>query len=142
MNWGTRLIIGMLSFIVFIVILGIIMMRSETDALIDTNYYEKGLKYDKEYLQKEQVIKDNALPTIQLLGQDILITFKTEASGSLKIIRMAKKSMDRLMDFNTGNNKTLVLKSHGLARGQWKFILQWKNIDGSAYLNEQEILIP
>lgn len=142
MNWGTKLIIGMLSFMAFIVILGVLMIRSENDALVDNDYYEKGLSYNDEYLQKEQVIKDNAAPDIELLGDNLTITFKTEATGTLKIMRTAKKSMDRMMNFKTDSTSSVILKSTDLAKGQWKFIVQWKANNGKTYLNEQEVLMP
>jgi hypothetical protein len=142
MNWGTKLIIGMLSFMTFIVILGILMIHSENDALVDNNYYEKGLSYNEEYLQKELVIKDDAVPAIELAGDNLRIAFKTEAIGTLKIMRTAKKSMDRMVNFKTDSASMVVLKSKGLAKGNWKFIIQWKAINGKTYLNEQEVLIP
>ncbi|WP_214226232.1 FixH family protein [Pedobacter sp. B4-66] len=142
MNWGTKLIIGMLSFMTFIVVLAVLMIRSETDALVDQDYYEKGLNYDHEFTLKEQVIKDNALPVIRLSDESLIITFKTEATGTLKIMRTAKKSMDRMMNFKSDSNKNVILSSKDLAKGNWKFIMQWKANNGIAYLNEQEVSIP
>ncbi|WP_448634517.1 FixH family protein [Pedobacter panaciterrae] len=95
MNWGTKLIIGMLSFMAFIVILAVLMMRSENDALVDNDYYEKGLRYNDQYRQKEQVIKDNASPDIEFSGDNLIIRFKTQAAGTLKIMRTAKKAWTR-----------------------------------------------
>lgn len=142
MNWGTKLIIGMLSFMTFIVVLAVLMIRSETDALVDQDYYERGLNYDHEFSLKEQVIKDKALPTITVSDKNVTITFKTEAFGTLKIMRTAKKSMDRMMSFKTDNEKNVILTSKDLVKGNWKFIMQWKASNGNAYLNEQEVLIP
>lgn len=142
MNWGTKLIIGMLSFMTFIIVLAVLMIRSETDALVDQDYYEKGINYDHEFSLKEQVIKDNALPAILISGENLIITFKTESTGTLKIMRTAKKSMDRIMSFKTDNDKNVILSSRDLAKGNWKFIMQWKANNGNAYLNEQEVSIP
>lgn len=142
MNWGTKLIIGMLSFMSFIVVLAVLMIRSETDALVDQDYYEKGLNYNHEFALKEQVIKDNAEPVITISGENLIITFKTEANGTLKIMRTAKKSMDRIMNFKSNSDKNVILSSKDLAKGNWKFIMQWKANNGIDYLNEQEVLIP
>jgi len=142
MNWGTKLIIGMLSFMTFIIVLAVLMIRSETDALVDQDYYEKGLNYDREFSLKAQVVKDNALPAILVTGENLIITFKTQATGTLKIMRTAKKSMDRIVSFKTDHNQTVMLSSGDLAKGNWKFIMQWKASNGKAYLNEQEVSIP
>lgn len=132
----------MLSFMTFIIVLAVLMIRSETDALVDQDYYEKGLNYDHEFALKEQVIKDNALPIIAFSGENLVITFKTEATGTLKITRTAKKSMDRTMNFKTDSDKNVILSSKDLAKGNWKFIMQWKANNGNTYLNEQEVSIP
>jgi len=142
MNWGTKLIIGMLSFMAFIVILAVLMMRSEKDALVDNDYYEKGLRYNDQYRQKEQVIKDNASPDIEFSGDNLIITFKTQAAGTLKIMRTAKKSMDKMMNFKTDSAASVMLRSTDLAKGHWKFIIQWKAENGKTYLSEQEVLMP
>lgn len=142
MNWGTKLIIGMLSFMAFILVLGVLMIRSENDALVDSDYYERGLSYNEEYLQKELVIKDDARPVIELAGDNLTIAFKTQATGTLKIMRSAKKSMDRMLNFKTDSTSIVVLRANDLAKGHWKFIIKWQAGNGKTYLNEQEVLIP
>lgn len=59
MNWGTKIIIGMVSFMAFIIVLGILMIRSNPDPLVDEDYYEKGLNYDQEIKRMEKVKQDS-----------------------------------------------------------------------------------
>lgn len=59
MNWGTKLVIGMLTFMSFIVVLGILMFRSTPDPLVDEDYYEKGLNYDLEMKRMEKLKADS-----------------------------------------------------------------------------------
>ena len=60
MNWGTKLVIGMGLFMAFIITLVVFMMRSGSDDLVDKDYYQKGIEYDKEYTRKNQVQQDQA----------------------------------------------------------------------------------
>ncbi|WP_256004617.1 MULTISPECIES: FixH family protein [Pedobacter] len=53
MNWGSKIIIGMALFMSFIILLGIMMVRSTPDPLVDEDYYEKGLNYDQELRVKQ-----------------------------------------------------------------------------------------
>ena len=46
MNWGLKIVIGLATFIVFIVSMGIYMVSKDTDSLVDNDYYEKSLSYD------------------------------------------------------------------------------------------------
>ncbi|RZM29342.1 MAG: hypothetical protein EOO88_05320 [Pedobacter sp.] len=59
MNWGTKIIIGMAVFMAFILVLGIFMIRSNPDPLVDEDYYEKGLNYDQELKRMEEIKKDS-----------------------------------------------------------------------------------
>ena len=43
----------------FIIVLGILMIRSNPDPLVDEDYYEKGLNYDQEIKRMEKVKQDS-----------------------------------------------------------------------------------
>lgn len=139
MNWGTKIIIGMLSFMLFIVTLGVLMFRSETDALVENDYYEKGLKYDEAFKQKENVLADQAGPVIHVSEKSIAITFRDRANGRITLMRSADKRMDRSLSFSTDTLNRVVLPLP--AKGQWKLIIKWSSA-AKAYLYEQEIIIP
>ena len=141
MNWGTKLIIGMLSFMTFIVVLGVLMIRSDSDALVETNYYEKGLNYDEEYAAKTQVGKDQAQPDVNITEATISIVFKTSAKGKVKLTRNDSKSSDTTVQFitKTGN---LNLNISKLAKGRWHMITSWENPEGTKYLKDEEVYLP
>jgi len=141
MNWGTKLVIGMLSFMTFIVVLGVLMFNSKTDALVDNDYYEKGLTYNADYNRKEQVKTDDAGPKLSIDQQNIVLSFKTEASGIINLQRSSDKSMDQRIALQTDEKYQAVIPLKGIARGQWHVIISWIS-DGKSYLDEQEIHIP
>jgi hypothetical protein len=141
MNWGTKLVIGMLSFMTFIVVLGVLMFNSKTDALVDNDYYEKGLSYNADYNRKEQVKTDNAGPQISVDRQNITLSFKTEASGIINLRRNSDKSMDQRIALQTDEKNLATIPLKGIAKGQWHIIVSWIS-DGKSYLDEQEIHIP
>lgn len=140
MNWGTKLVIGMLCFMSFIVVLAVLMFNSKTDALVDTDYYEKGLKYDADYNRKEQVQTDQARPEISIHPDDIIISFKTAASGTINLRRNSDKTMDKRIPLQTNAKNQAVIPSGSLAKGQWRIVLSWLS-NGKSYLDEQEIMI-
>lgn len=47
MNWGTKIVIVLASFMVLIVSFGVYMVSSDTDSLVAEDYYERGLNYDQ-----------------------------------------------------------------------------------------------
>jgi len=47
MNWGTKIVIALASFMALIVSFGVYMVSSDTDSLVAEDYYERGLNYDQ-----------------------------------------------------------------------------------------------
>ena len=47
MNWGTKIVIALASFMVLIVSFGVYMVSTDTDSLVAEDYYERGLNYDR-----------------------------------------------------------------------------------------------
>ena len=141
MNWGTKITIGMLSFMTFIVVLGILMIRSDSDSLVESNYYEKGLTYDNEYTAKTQVGKDQASPILHIDATTLSITFKTPAKGRVRLTRNDSKTSDTTVQFITKTGK-LNLNIAILTKGQWHLITSWQNPEGINYLKDEEVYLP
>ncbi|MNK03651.1 hypothetical protein D3C87_215010 [compost metagenome] len=141
MNWGTKLVIGMLCFMSFIIVLAVLMINSKTDALVDTDYYQKGLDYDKDYSRKEQVTSDNAAPSINITRDYIVLLFKNKAKGDIKLVRNADQKMDKKMSIQTDSANEVKIPLKGIEKGQWRLIISWMSTE-KAYLNEQEVIIP
>lgn len=132
--------IGMLCFMSFIVVLGVLMFNSKTDALVDTDYYEKGLDYDKDYNRKAQVQADKARPEIKLSPDHLILSFKAAATGELRLLRNSDKKMDRRVAIKTDEHNQVNIPLNAIAKGRWRIILSWES-NGKAYLDEQEVSI-
>ncbi len=141
MNWGTKLMIGMGCFMTMIIIFGVKMMRSDSDALVDNDYYEKGINYNLEYRKKSHVNMDRATPTIILRNDSLVVVFKREASGIMKMIRTADKKLDTQFDVNTDQKNTFGVPVANKKSGLWKIQLDWKSM-GRPYLYEKEVMLP
>lgn len=141
MNWGTKLVIGMLCFMSMIVVLGVLMVTSQNDTLVENDYYEKGIHYDTDYNKKEQVKVDHAEPLFTIEADSMLITFKKQAEGTIKFIRASDKTMDRLYRLNTNALNQLRLPIKTKAKGLWKLRLDW-NSEGRNFLYEKEVMLP
>jgi len=140
MNWGTKLIIGMASFMLFIVALVLIMFNSRKDALVDADYYEKGINYNKVYNRREQTKTDHATPEIAVTPDMIIIRFSAHAKGTAALMRTSDKALDKSLPFESNTNHQLIIPAHQLTRGSWRLILEWISQEKS-YLYEQEIIL-
>lgn len=130
----------MAVFIVFIIGLGVIMLLSNTDALVETDYYEKGIGYDIDYRKKEQVAADHAQPDIRINEKNIILTFVNPASGNIKFLRPDNKLLDKNIQLKSGVGNSVVLPVTNFVRGRWRIMLNWNSL-GRDYLYEKEIFI-
>jgi hypothetical protein len=112
------------------------MFRSAEDSF-DKDYYEKGLAYDVEYQQKQQVITDQAEPTISYNDEVLSITFKAADSGQINFKRPSSKKEDKVINF-TDNELNINRKE--LLNGEWKIILKW-TYNQKNYLYEKNIFL-
>jgi hypothetical protein len=140
MNWGTKLVLGLASFMIFIIALVVMMFSSKKDALVDTDYYEKGINYNQTYNSKEQTKSDHARPQVVINQDMLLLTFKAEAAGTVKLMRTADKNLDKSIPFKTNLNHQVILPSANLRKGSWRLIIEWNSAKKN-YLYEQEITI-
>lgn len=140
MNWGTKITIGLLTFMTFIVVLGVLMFRSNDDALVDTDYYEKGINYNEVYNKKQNVKNHLATPEISVVNNIIVIKFIHTADGTAKLIRTADKRMDKTLVLATDSLHQFHIPITDVASGLWKLQLDWKN-NGKAYLYEKEVML-
>lgn len=140
MNWGTKLVLGMATFMVFIMALGILMVTGKKDELVDNDYYEKGINYNREYQLKEQMNHDHAKPVVLVNQQMILLTFSVKAKGTARLMRTADKKLDQAVPFESNVNQQVIIPAASLRKGSWRLIIDWKS-NGKSYLYEQEITI-
>ncbi|QNK61895.1 FixH family protein [Pedobacter sp. PAMC26386] len=140
MNWGVKVLIGMGMFMSFITVLVVIMFTSKTDALVDNDYYEQGINYNRIYNLKEQVNIDHAKPEVIVSKEIILLIFTTQAKGNIKLMRTSDKQMDRAMPFETDQNLQVLIPAMNLPKGSWRLIIEWES-QSKKYLYTQEINI-
>ena len=140
MNWGTKLVLGMATFMVFIMVLGILMVTGKKDELVDNDYYEKGINYNREYQLKKQMNYDHASPAVVVNQDMILLTFRLKAKGTARLMRTADKKLDQSVPFESNINQQVMIPVATLRKGSWRLIIDWKS-NARSYLYEQEITI-
>lgn len=141
MNWGTKLIIGMVAFMGFIIILVILMIKPHNaDSLIDNNYYEKGQTYDKDYNARRDAKDDNMLPTVQSGKNGLTINFSKPVSYDISLRRLADSQFDR--SYKSDSSRSTVRIPHSdLRSGSWLIRIEY-TLGQRNYLYQNKILLP
>lgn len=140
MNWGKKIVLGMATFMTFIIAMVFIMFSSKKDALVDNDYYEKGINYNKVYNRKEQMNTDHAQPEVSVNRDMIIVKFVHDAKGTARLMRTSDKDLDRAVNFESNRNKQLIIPAGKLKKGAWRLIIEWVS-DEKSYLYEREITI-
>ena len=140
MNWGTKIVAGLGSFMLFIMASGIYMVTKDSDTLIDDDYYENSLNYDEVYNRKQNLIIDDVRALISQHLDTLVIVFSSEGNeGELILKRPSDGSMDRVIPF-LSNTTSLKLPIVEFQKGNWSLELRWQN-NGKNYIQSQAFYI-
>lgn len=127
MNWGTKIVLGMAAFMLFIIGMVAYMFKMHgNDALIDNDYYEKGINYDQEYNAAQNVFKDKAIPVIGITPTQIRIKLADSANYSIRLMRPTTVKDDRILKGETLRDSHLILIDRkNMHAGVWLLELRW-----------------
>jgi|SRR5690606_14361693 len=141
MNWGVKIFITLLIFIIVAVGTGVYMVSQDHDTLVEDNYYEKGLTFNSEYDRKANVEKLDAQPEITIANHNLKISFHQSGNkGTIDFQRTSDSSLDKQIHFST-DSKTYSLPLEDLSTGKWKILITWEH-DSIPFLFEKNIDIP
>ncbi len=127
LNWGHKLFIFTVLFMILISSMVYYMYNQHVD-LVDTDYYEKGIKYQDE-IDKYKAIKglDHSIKFDSIKNE---LVFETaiggNISGTLKFYRPSDSKMDKQIPFTLNDEGKFVYNVSTLAKGPWKFTFDWK----------------
>lgn len=142
MNWGKKLITGLVLFMIFIMGLATVMiMKSGDDALIENNYYEKGQTYDAQYAAKQNAMTDQVVPVITTDEYGTTIAFPLPVNYKLICKRLSDSRMDKVFEGMTRKDRGIKLTKNDLHPGPWLLTIEY-TIDDKKYLFEGEIRMP
>ena len=142
MNWGTKIVIGLALFMTFIIAMATKMFISAgDDDLVEKDYYEKGLSYDKQYDLQKVALADSVIPHIQVDQSGLAITFTSSSSYKLLCRRASDSALDKLIRGTTDSDNLLFISRSELRGGPWKLHLEFTQA-GKDYLVEREIIMP
>ncbi len=125
-NWGHKLVFFMVLFMLFIGFMIYRISMQQVD-LVDTNYYERGVKYQDELNKytEAQVLK----PQVKFDETTGALAFTVEGSqavtGTLTIYRPSDAKMDFTVPFTTDSARSFTYRTASMPKGLWKATFEW-----------------
>ena len=140
MNWGTKIVLGMIAFMLFIIAMVVYMFSVHgNDALVDENYYEKGINYNQEYNAIQNVLFDKTEPNLSITKNQIIIKLKDSANYEIKLMRPSTVKDDIHKKGTTVSDHNLILIDRvNMHTGLWFLELKWIS-NGKNYLLKSNI---
>ncbi len=144
MNWGYKITFVIVAFILIMLSMVFVAFK-QSNEMIDTNYYEKELKYqslinasDNLYsISKGDLIKQNAQDVIIQIPQNLHTNF---TNGKIDFIRNDDQRKDIVIDFTPDQNGLFIINKARFSSGFYIGRIQWNN-DQKPYYREEKISI-
>lgn len=144
MNWGHKILIVIILFMVSMLTM-VYIASQQTNDMMDKNYYEQELKYQSlidaagnlNAISKERLIQPNAegIPTLHIPSPLI----KGLEQGQLEFLSNANKNKDLVLPFVTDSLGIFVLPTSRLSGGgSYKVRIRWQT-GGKNYYREEEL---
>lgn len=129
MNWGTKLAVAMISFIVFVVSMGIFMMRSSSQ-LVEEDYYEKDLTYQQSIEAQRNALAEDTLVVFvtDSLPEKVVVRFTTakKVTGKVLFFKPEDKRKDISFPLVLDEKGRQVISTRDFSRGRWRVVIQWE----------------
>ena len=139
MNWGTGVVIAMISFIAFILtfVYRSVVVDKYQHELVSEDYYKDELLYQEEIDKMTKARELEVDLSIKRTPDGLVLTFPTEfeakdISGTIRLQRPSNKKLDYELAIELVENELLIPDEH-LVSGKYQVIVDWK-YDSSEYL--------
>jgi len=135
LNWGHKLVFFMVCFMLFISGLIWYIMKQDVQ-LVETDYYEKGMKYQEVIDAEASAAK---MVSMQIDSGSLVVTIidstTQSLNGELKFYRPSDKSKDFSAPISCTIQQPVKFPVSNLDRGSWKVTLSWTDAKGAHQLS-------
>lgn len=145
MNWGVKILIAYLLFLVS-VLASVFFAMNQKIELVTDNYYEKELKYQEQIDKLQRTKLLNEKTEIRLLDKHIRIKFpaipdKNNEKSFIFLYRPSDISKDLKLRVSADSLGVQLVPADKLVKGFWKIKLEWV-ANGMEYYDEGILNIP
>lgn len=145
MNWGKRILILYVAFMVMILVMVFRTMNENVD-LVSKDYYQQELKFQQQIDRSQQSQSLAEQPKVQVKNGAVEIKFpeslaKEKLTGKIDFYRPSDSSKDLKFEIQTDSTGTQFVPATNMLTGVYNVQLTWE-ASGKNYYNELSIYIP
>jgi len=144
MNWGHKITLVIITFIVCMVGMVFIAFK-QTNEMIDANYYEKELKFQTLIDAANNLNEVSETDLIMQHKDELLITIPSTLltdfeNGQIELIKIDNQKRDTIIPFAPDTSGFFVIRKSILSLGTYKARIKW-NSQKQVYYREQNIMV-
>ena len=145
LNWGTRIAVLYIGFVLLIVLMMTLSMRQKVE-LVSNDYYDKELVFQNKI---DEMNNANALLekiTHSITDNSFLIQYPSQfkghkVEGTVLFFRPSDASKDFTKVIQMGENMQQNIELNSFSKGMYKMQISWK-VNDTPYFSEETIVIP
>ncbi|MCP4552714.1 MAG: hypothetical protein GY834_11890 [Bacteroidetes bacterium] len=143
-NWGTKLLIAIISFMSLIIVLAVFSMK-QSFFLVEKDYYPKGLEYQQKIKKTENAQKAGELIMIKNKGSELLISFPSlfdlnQLEGNLFFYRPSDGTKDITIPILVDSLGLMICSTQNLENGKYILKFDYK-VNDKEYFQEETVFI-
>ena len=141
MNWGNKIVVAFILFVVFILYMVVQAFNQNTDLVAD-DYYAQEINYQQRLEQKANLEKLGDKVSIQLAEKSITLQFPEgqKPKGEIHFYHPSRELFDQKISIDIdAENKQQVAKDK-LVAGNYRINITWQS-DGTEYFQQEKLFI-
>lgn len=149
MNWGFKIGIVFVGFVVFMISLVTICMQQKDIHLVTENYYEKEIAYQNQIDNETNTaaLKDE-VPEITYAKENGIVTVRYPAgfsdgrvTGNILFFRPSDAGKDFSVPLKADQSQQQNVSVADLEKGLWKIKMEWSTVGKKYYLEERLVVL-
>lgn len=148
MNWGHKITLVLVAFVLLIMSMVTICMKQKDIFLVSDKYYEKEIAYQQQIDIEKNTAALKEKPVMDYRKEDQKVTFTypedfkhADVSGNIVFFRPADATKDFTIPLkNDSINGQAVSVAH-LDKGLWRVKMEWTSAEKTYYLEEKLVVL-
>jgi hypothetical protein len=145
MNWGHKITIVIISFILIMSGMVFVAMK-QTNEMVDKNYYDKEIHYQAKIDAAHELNTISKEPVFLHIPQGLRIQIPESlvagfSNGHLELLNNSNNKNDVILNFTPDAKGQYTIDNSLLATGSYIGRAEWEN-KGKKYYREQAVIIP
>ena len=145
MNWGYKIFIAFLAFVLFMGVLIYRTFQAKVN-LVAPDYYQQELVFQEqiEKIENERALEQSATISHDAVHQSLLVSFPQNLKvkvAQLSFYRPSDANLDLKVEMQLNSDNYQELSTSQLASGLWKVKLDWQDHDSKSYYKEQNVFL-